>query len=46
MLIFDGDLPIGSLPANVYKELVNELDANSDWHILGQYVSEELDCFG
>ena len=46
MLVFDEDLEINSLPADVYKELINELDKDSGWRFLGQFVSKELGCFG
>lgn len=46
MLIFDEDLELDSLPANIYKELVYELNQDSGWRTLGLYVSQELGCFG
>lgn len=45
MLTFDEDMELDALPANIYKELVYELNQDAGWRTLGIYVSKELGCF-
>ncbi|KMQ86733.1 mucosa-associated lymphoid tissue lymphoma translocation protein 1 [Lasius niger] len=43
MAKIDEDMSLDHIPPAIYKELVNELNKNSNWQVLAYHVAEELE---
>lgn len=43
MAKIDEDMSLDHIPPAIYKELISELNKNSNWQVLAYHVAEELE---